>query len=192
MGRFGYADILLARPCAAYHASMMKPTQRAVLLVGHGGIPKDLPYEFVMRLKRLEAARRASGDAPSPEEEDLNNRIRRWPRTPANDPYQAGLERLAVHLRPRLNGALFALAYNEFCAPTLDEAVEELVKTGAQHITILSSMLTPGGSHAEVEIPEAIRELQAKYPAVTLQYAWPFNLDLVASMLAEHVQQFRL
>ena len=169
----------------------METMQRAVILVGHGGIPKDLPYDLVMRLKRLEAARRTTGDAASPEEQELNNRIRRWPRTPANDPYQAGLERLAVHLRPRLNGVLFALAYNEFCAPTLDEAVEEMVKAGARDITVLSSMLTPGGSHAEVEIPETVRDLRAKYPAITLHYAWPFDLDLVANMLAEHLQLFR-
>lgn len=168
----------------------MSTTQRAVILVGHGGIPKDCPYELVTRLKRLEAQRRASGGAASSEELDLNTRIRRWPRTPENDPYRTGLERLAAHLRPHLNGAMFALAYNEFCSPTLEEAVEAVTQAGATHVTVLSSMLTPGGSHAEIEIPETIRTLQRSYPHLTLQYAWPFDLDLVAGMLAAHVQQF--
>ena len=185
-----YAHILKACGRTTYHDTTMTASQRAIILVGHGGIPKDLPYGLVMRLKRLESERRASGASPSSEELDLNDCIRRWPRTPDNDPYQAGLERLAAHLRPQLNGAMFALAYNEFCAPTLEEAVEGMVQAGANHITVLSSMLTPGGSHAEIEIPEAIRNLQALHPKVTLRYAWPFDLNLVAGMLAEHVRQF--
>ena len=168
----------------------MNSPQYAVILVGHGGIPADFPYEQVVRLKRMEAQRRASGGPPSTEEQELNARLRRWPRTPDNDPYRAGLERLAAHLRPRLNNTVFALAYNEFCAPTLEEAVEDVITEGATHVTILSSMLTPGGSHAEIEIPAAIRQLQADYPHITLRYAWPFDLDLVAGLLAEHVRTF--
>jgi len=168
----------------------MSSPQHAVILVGHGGIPTDFPYDQVVRLKRLEAQRRASGGPPSTEEQDLDTRLRRWPRTPDNDPYRAGFERLAARLRPLLKSAAFALAYNEFCAPTLEEAVEDVIEGGAMHITILSSMLTPGGSHAEVEIPGTIRQLQATYPHITLRYAWPFDLDLVAGLLAEHVRQF--
>lgn len=168
----------------------MNGSARAIVLVGHGGIPKDFPYESVSKLKRLEAQRRSSGAAPSPEELELNERIRRWPRTPQTDPYRAGLEALAAHWRPWLNVALFALAYNEFCAPTLEEAVQEVVAAGAQHVTVVTSMLTPGGSHAEIEIPETIARLRAAYPAVTFRYAWPFDLNLVAGMLAEHVRQF--
>jgi len=171
--------------------TMTSQMQRAIILVGHGGLPSDLPHELVIRLKKLESARRASGAPASPEEMDLNERIRRWPRTSASDPYQTGLERLAARLRPRLNGALFSLAYNEFCTPTLQEAFEEVVKAGATHVTVLSSMLTPGGSHAEIEIPEAIQYLQTQYPQITLLYAWPFDLDVVAEMLAQHVRQFQ-
>lgn len=181
---------LKAEPCPRTMKGMTTPIQRAIVLVGHGGLPKDLPPELVIRLKRLEAARRASGGAPSPEESDLNERIRRWPRTPDSDPYREGLERLGARLHLQLDGALFALAYNEFCAPTLEEAVADVVNAGANHIMILSSMLTPGGSHAEIEIPEAVRQLQTRYPAVSLHYAWPFDLDRVAGMLAEHLRQF--
>jgi len=132
----------------------------------------------------LEAQRRAAKQPASPEELELDGKIRRWPRTQATDPYQSGLESVGAMLRPHLNGDLFAMAYNEFCAPTLEEAVEDLVKQGATSITVLTTMFTPGGSHSEVEIPEILDHLRPLYPDVELRYAWPFDLSLVAKMLS--------
>lgn len=167
----------------------MKQAVSGTILVGHGGVPKDCPHDLVMRLKRLEAQRRESGAAPSAEELELDAKIRLWPRTAGNDPYKAGLEALASQLRPLLGESLFALAYNEFCAPTVAEAAEELITSGAQRITVLSSMFTPGGSHAEIEIPEAIERLKAAHPRITFRYAWPFDLQLVATMLATQIKR---
>ena len=168
----------------------MATDKRGVVLVGHGGIPKDCPQDLVTRLKRLEAQRRAAKQPPSPEELELDQKIRRWPRTAATDPYQFGLEAVAEALRPYLDGALFAVAYNEFCAPTLEESVEALIKQGATHITVTTTMFTPGGSHSEVEIPEILDQLRPKYPDVELRYAWPFDLQSVANTLAEQVKRF--
>lgn len=63
---------------------------------------------------------------------------------------------MAAQLRANLGELLFALAYNGFCAPTLEESVEDLIKKGATHITVTTTMFTPGGSHSEVEIPEIL------------------------------------
>jgi sirohydrochlorin cobaltochelatase len=164
--------------------------KHGVILVGHGGIPKGCPQELVTKLKRLEARRRAAKTAPSQEERELDARIRRWPRTPATDPYQSGLEAVAEALKPRLDGALFAVAYNEFCAPTLEESVEELIKKGATDITVITTMFTPGGSHSEVEIPEILERMRPLHPNVELRYAWPFDLSVVATTLAEQVRRF--
>lgn len=168
----------------------MTMEKRGVVLVGHGGIPKDCPQDLVTRLKRLEAQRRAAKHPPSPEELELDQKIRRWPRTSATDPYQAGLQAVAARLQCRLNGALFGLAYNEFCAPTLEEAVEHLIGQGATEITVTTTMFTPGGSHSEIEIPDILDHLRPKHPAVVLRYAWPFDLDLVADTLAEQIRRF--
>lgn len=161
-----------------------------VILVGHGGIPKDCPQELVTRLKRLEAQRRATKMPPTPEELQVDRTIRRWPRTAETEPYQAGLESVASRLRAQLDGALFAVAYNEFCAPTLEESVEELIKQGATKITVTTTMFTPGGSHSEIEIPEILEQLGRQYPTVALRYAWPFDLNLVATTLAEQIKRF--
>ena len=168
----------------------METSKKGVVLVGHGGIPKDCPQDLVTKLKRLEAQRRAAKLPPSQEETDLDRTIRRWPRTEATDPYRSGLEAVAAQLRPLLDGILFAVAYNEFCAPTLEEAVEDLIKQGASQITVTTTMFTPGGSHSEVEIPEILAQLRLRYTGIELCYAWPFDLHQIAETLLHQVRRF--
>jgi sirohydrochlorin cobaltochelatase len=171
-------------------SALMATVVRGVILVGHGGIPKGCPQELVTKLKRLEAQRRAAKMPPSPEELDLDSKIRQWPRTPETDPYQSGLEAVAALLRANLGEVLFALAYNEFCAPTLEDSVKELIKKGATQITVTTTMFTPGGAHSEIEIPEILEQLRIQYPDIVLRYAWPFDLQLVANTLAEQVKRY--
>ncbi len=168
----------------------MPTKKQGVILVGHGGIPKDCPQDLVTTLKQLEAQRRAAKQPPSDEELALDMKIRRWPRTSSTDPYQSGLQAVAARLQPQLNGSLFALAYNEFCAPTLREAAEHLIGQGATEITVTTTMFTPGGYHSEIEIPEILNHLRPKHPDVILRYAWPFDLELVANTLAEQIRRF--
>jgi sirohydrochlorin cobaltochelatase len=168
----------------------MATAVRGVILVGHGGIPKGCPQELVTKLKRLEVQRRAAKMPPSLEEIELDGKIRQWPRTPETDPYQSGLEAVAAQLRAKLGEVLFAVAYNEFCAPTLEDSVKELIKKGATHITVTTTMFTPGGSHSEIEIPEILDHMRPQYPGVDLRYAWPFDLERVANTLAEQVKRF--
>ena len=162
--------------------------EKVVILVGHGGVPSDFPRESVTRLKALEGRRRAAGSAMSEEERALDAQIRGWPRTPESDPYREGLSRLAAALAPKLDGAELAVAYNEFCGPSLEEAVARAVESGAREITVVPSMLTPGGVHSEVEIPETLEALRAAFPGTVLRYAWPFDMDRVGDMLAAQVR----
>ncbi len=169
----------------------MSENPRAVILVGHGGLPEDCPREIVQQFKQLERARKTSGQPATPQERDLDKRIREWPRTPETDPYQAGLESLAKRLEPLLEGAVLKLAYNEFCAPALADAVAQLAASGVTHITVVPTMLTPGGSHSEIEIPEILEDLRTRHPGLEIRYAWPTNLDLMARMLADHLKTFK-
>ncbi len=105
-------------------------------------------------------------------------------------PINRDLRRWLLSCELNLGEVLFAVAYNEFCAPTLEESVEELIKKGATHITVTTTMFTPGGSHSEVEIPEILEQLRKQYPDIVLRYAWPFDMKLIAAMLATQVKQF--
>ena len=67
--------------------------------------------------------------------------------------------------------------------------MEKLIKKGATHITVTTTMFTHGGSHSEIEIPEIFDHLRPQYPRVELRYTWPFDLQLVASTLTEQVER---
>jgi sirohydrochlorin cobaltochelatase len=168
-----------------------KPARRAIVLVGHGGVPRDYPRERLTQLRGLEARRRLTKAPPSREEVALETELRQWPRTPATDPYQAGLKRLAAHLRPQLEPARLVLAYNEFCAPTVAEAVRALAAEGVTDIVAVPSMLTPGGVHAEIDIPETIDALRAEFPHLSLRYAWPFGGEHLALTLLKNTSCMR-
>jgi sirohydrochlorin cobaltochelatase len=168
----------------------MQIVRRGVILVGHGGIPKDCPSELVAQFKRLEAKRRSDRSPISAEERDLDVQIRRWPRTRENDPYQAGLEAVGAALRPLLEGTFLTLAYNEFCTPTVEESVEDLIRQGATHIIVTTTMFTPGGAHSELEIPEILQGMRARHPNVAIEYAWPFDPSTIADILHRQVRRF--
>lgn len=159
---------------------------KAVLLVvGHGAPPRDYPAEKVQKLKRLEAQRRREQRSMSAEEHMLDQEVRQWPRSATTDPYQAGMLKLAEALRAQTEHPVH-VCYNEFCAPSLEDAIAELVGNGAAHICVLPTMFTPGGVHSEVEIPETLDAMHRLYPGVRFDYVWPFDLSrLAAMMLAE-------
>src|SRR5690349_2631223 len=123
----------------------------AVVLVGHGVPATDCPRDLVLRFKALEGRRRAAGQVVTAEERALDQQLREWPRTEANDPYRAGMERVAHALASRTRGCRLVVAYNEFCAPSLEDAVRGLAREGVRRIQVVPSMITPGGVHAEVE-----------------------------------------
>ncbi len=159
----------------------------AVLLVGHGGVPRDLPRSWLSELRRLEGERRARGvQEPGTQELELDRKIREFPRTAATDPYRAGIEAIAKQLEPQLGGRRLAVAYNEFCAPSIPQAVRTLAGEGVRRITVVPTMITPGGSHSEIEIPETLAALRAELD-LAIDYAWPFDLASVAAFLAGHV-----
>lgn len=162
--------------------------ERVVVLVGHGAPPADFPREELTRLKALEGRRRASGAPMSDEERALDSRIRAWPRTEKNDPYRVGFMRVATALARALAPVPVRAAYNEFCGPALDEAVRRAAAEGARRVDVVPSMVTPGGVHSEVEIPETLEALRRELPHVEIRYAWPFDLDDVAALLARQLE----
>lgn len=145
---------------------------KAVILVGHGGVPTDAPRELAAAAARHEP--------------EADRAIRAWPRTPATDPYKAGLEDIGRALGAACGRKVY-LAYNEFCAPTLEEALEQAAADGAEEIAVLSTMYTRGGLHSEREIPKLLEAERRKHPSVTIRYVWPYDVQRIARFLADHV-----
>ena len=81
-------------------------------------------------------------------------------------------------------------AYNEFCYPSIEQAAHELVNEGFTEVILITTMITPGGSHSETEIPEEVEALSLNYPNVNFQYAWPYDLDAFSILLSDHINKF--
>lgn len=160
----------------------------AVVLIGHGAPATDCPPRLVGELMGLEWRGEAPGNhSLQGRSKELDAQIRNWPRNPRNDPYKEGLEQVARALQPLLPTELFAVGYNEFCRPSIHEAVEGVISQGAKKVLVVPSMLTPGGLHSEVDIPKALEELRGRHPGVEIRYVWPFDLKEVAALLAGHI-----
>lgn len=163
----------------------------AIVLAMHGLPPRDFPQGELADLFGLHAALRAS--APPTDElaqryAALDARIRAWPRTGANDPFYVGSHELATRLGQETGRPVF-VGFNEFCAPTLDAALDSAARA-ANSVMVITPMMTAGGDHSEIDIPSAIHAARQRHRKVTFIYAWPFGVPDVARFLGEQLARF--
>jgi sirohydrochlorin cobaltochelatase len=130
-----------------------------IVLAMHGAPPLDFPEQDLAEFYGLHA-RLAHGPGAGPAAAErryfeLEEKIRTWPRTPRNDPFYAGSQNLAIELR-KASGRKVILGFNEFCAPSLHEALDQAAGQGAEKVIVVTPMVTRGGEHAERDIPDAI------------------------------------
>jgi sirohydrochlorin cobaltochelatase len=163
-----------------------------VVLAMHGAPPRDFPRretgEFFNLYSRLGHA--------SPEErasiigryEELEAKMRAWPRSPQNDPYFAAAQEMGGQLSQTM-GCTVVVGFNEFCAPTLDEALDEAATGGSDQIYVVTPMMTRGGEHSEKEIPACVAAAEQRHPGVKFTYVWPFPVGDIAGFLASQVRR---
>jgi sirohydrochlorin cobaltochelatase len=168
----------------------MENSKQAVILIGHGGLPSDIPKELVEDFMKVHKQRVRMKTSITSKEKDLESLIRNWERTPESDPYKSGLEKLAAHLAPKLENYILKTAYNEFCFPSIEQAADQLAEEKVTEVILITTMITPGGSHSESEIPEEVDALRLKYPNMNFQYAWPYDLDIFSNLLSDHIINF--
>src|SRR3972149_8566489 len=105
-----------------------------IVLAMHGAPPTDFPPQEIGELfrlhRRLEHVAGPERAALEGRFAALDARIRAWPRTAQNDPFNAGSLDLAAHLE-RLTGLPVIVGFNEFCAPSLDEALDRAAAASA-------------------------------------------------------------
>ena len=164
-----------------------------IVLAMHGSPPLDFPKDEMAEFMGLHAQLGSmSGPQASAQRvryDQLESRMRAWPRTGQNDPFYAGSQELAKHLRQE-SGLEVIIGFNEFCAPTLDEALGRAAAREAGRIVVVTPMMTHGGEHSAVDIPGAIRRAQQKFPSRKIVYAWPFATEDIARFLSSQVTRF--
>ncbi len=164
-----------------------------IILVMHGAPPNDFPRrelgEFFSMQMRLEHAHGTPNAELEGRYAELEAKMRAWPRTAQNDPFYAGASDMAEQLG-RVTGREVILGFNEFCAPSLDEAFDQAATRAADRIVVVTPMMTRGGEHSEKDIPEALEHAKEKYPQIEITYVWPFDVAEVARFLARQIEHF--
>ena len=162
-----------------------------VILATHGSPPHDFPPEELREFFVLHARSHDSGSVSpdAPRFVELESKMRAWTRTPQNDPFYTASRELASYMEKYLHLPVFT-AFNEFCAPTISEALGNSAEMGAEKVIVITSMLTRGGEHAEVDIREAVSQARRDHPEVEFIFAFPFPAKDIARFLAEQVGHF--
>jgi sirohydrochlorin cobaltochelatase len=170
----------------------MGGTRTTIVLAMHGAPPMDFPKqdlgEFFGLHMQLEHAP-VEPDQASPHRKRyaaLEKTMLEWPRDETNDPFYAASHRLAEALR-QSTGLDVMVGFNEFCAPSIAQALDQAVDQGADRVLVVTPMMTPGGEHAEIDIPAAIDAARRRHRRIDFRYAWPFDTDDVAAFLAQQV-----
>jgi sirohydrochlorin cobaltochelatase len=168
-----------------------RPAAPVVVLAMHGAPPLDFPGDELTEFFSLQARMshgRAGPRELRPRYEELEAKVRSWPRTGENDPFYAGSVELAGQLH-RESGLEVFLGFNEFCSPSLAEALDRAAGS-APKILVISPMMTRGGEHAAVDIPEAILAARGRNPHCEFIYVWPFPTEDIARFLASRLSPY--
>jgi len=163
----------------------------AVVLAMHGAPPLDFPKNELAEFFMLHARVGHGGAGPNNLKrryEKLEAKMRRWPRTGDNDPFYAGSVELADELR-RESGLDIIPGFNEFCSPSLAEALDRAAHSACR-VLVITPMMTRGGEHSAVDIPHAIALARQKYPGNEFIYVWPFPTQDIAAFLSRQVSRF--
>jgi sirohydrochlorin ferrochelatase len=75
---------------------------------------------------------------------------------------------LCEALAARRPGVRVELAFLPPAPPDIHEAVGRLVDAGIERIDVVAMLLSGGGRHMTRDIPEALAELRATYPSLSL------------------------
>jgi sirohydrochlorin cobaltochelatase len=156
-----------------------------VVLVGHGQLPSDIPKELgseYLKLKFKENRTRMEEERF----EELENVVLNWARNEVNDPYAHSLQTLASELSKIGGYEKVVVAFNEFCRPTVEEALVEVCNSDVDVVVVVTTMTTKGGEHSEKDMPELLEKMRKKC-LKQIVYAWPFDVRAVARLLVETI-----
>jgi len=99
------------------------------------------------------------------------------------------VERLKRMLTERMHGALIEAAYEEHMSPTLEQAADDLVAQGANHLSIVPVFIAQG-SQLNEEFPVRVRELGAKHPGIPMRIAPRIGeVDTILSAITAWIEE---
>lgn len=98
------------------------------------------------------------------------------------------MERVRERLRAQDPELGVELAFLEFIAPTLDEAIDTLVARGARRIAVVPMFIAQGG-HLKRDLPQLVAAARARHPGCDIVQAMAVGeADGVVAAMAEHAR----
>jgi hypothetical protein len=160
-------DTALGKPCPECEIRPEMPQgDYGMLIIAHGDVPLDY-----LDKKNMENAEEHV--------EKWSDMVRNWPRDEENDPLLHDTSLLEKFIGKKGGYDNFEVGNLEFASPTLEEALEKVLKRGVKWVLFVGGTgFMDRSSHSMVDLPEAIEKLQKIHPEVELIYAEP-DLDLV-------------
>lgn len=169
----------------------MSVLKTIIVLAAHGAPATDYSRAKIGMLMALESMPRLVNRLGLLQKfkTSLDRSVRKWPRTPANDPYREGVDVLAERIAAQTGHEVIA-GYLEFCAPDIGACIDEAVGRSADRVIVATTMTTRGGEHSEVEIRDIVAAAQLRHPSAQVLYAWPFAIDRVARLFKDEIARF--
>jgi len=169
------------------HNNLSHSSKTSVVLAAHGVPARDYPRSRVGLLMALEMSPLGRLPGMAGVRSRLDAQVRDWPRTPASDPYKAAVDELTGRLEADLGLPVF-VGYNEFCAPTIAQALDRAVAAGAERVIVIPTMLLRGNEHTEAEIASAVQDARLRHAQSVFEYAWPFDLENMTALFVTQVR----
>ena len=168
-------DNALNKPCEECQIKPMHlPEEYGVVLIAHG----DVPLSYLEK-KNMNMAEQHI--------EKWSEMVRNWPRDEKNDPLLHDTLILEKHIKERSGYQNFEIGNMEFASPTLEEALEKVLNSGAEKVIFIGGTgFMDRSSHTLIDIPEAIDKLQKSNPNIKMSYIKP-NIDIVCAELANMI-----
>ncbi|MEZ4703786.1 MAG: CbiX/SirB N-terminal domain-containing protein [Bdellovibrionota bacterium] len=171
----------------------------AIVLAQHGQPATDVPApllgEYFGLMGHFHYGAPLSGQENMSSEQiaDLENRfhdvetqIVEWCRNPMNDKFWLHSYYLAEGIQNNL-GYPVLVGFNEFCNPTLEDALLKAASQTTDRVIMVTPMLTPGGGHPEHDLPKVVGKVQdqlvAQESSVEITYIWPRSDDEISTWI---------
>ena len=150
------------------------PKEYGVIIIAHGDVPLDYFEKENMTMAEEHI-------------EKWSEMVREWPRNEINDPLSHDTKILEKYIMKKGGYPIFEIGNLEFASPTLEEALENVIKKGAQRVIFIGGTgFMDRSSHSLIDIPEAIEKLRKIHPSIEMNYIKP-NIELVCTELAHMI-----
>lgn len=98
------------------------------------------------------------------------------------------LARITGMVKEKGSYEVIGMASLQFSSPSLEEGIADMAEKGVQHVIIVPMFIFEG-NHVKEDIPEAIKNIEARYPGMKMSLARHMGADSrIADILVDRIK----